>query len=1127
MNIIRFAIDNPVKVSVGVLMVLLFGFIALTQIPVQLTPDVDQPIIQIETSWFGRSPEEIETEIIEPQEDVLKDVAGLTKMTATALEGQATVELEFAIGTDPKDARQEVSDSLREVPEYPDDAEEPVIKSSSGSEERPIAWLILSYEKREFDIQKLGDLAEERIKPYLERVPGVSEVRVYGGREREVQIEVDPDMLAQRRITFNALRDALALKNINTSAGNLEEGISDVRIRTIGQYEQLDQVRETVIGEDAGVPIRIRDVANVKYGYEKRRAFVRSRGQIALALPVIRQTGANVIRTMDELKVRIGEVNERILPSIAEEVRLYEGMDEAPKLELRQVYDETVYIDDALDLVQTNLFIGGSLAGLMLLLFLRSFRPTFIVALAIPLSIIGTFVVMAAAGRNINVISLAGLAFAVGMVVDAAIVVLENIDRHLGMGKKPIIAAYDGTREVWGAILASAATTLAVFIPVLLIQEEAGQLFRDIALAICAAVSLSLVVSVTVIPASSARILRHRDRPESALVKMGHSLFGLATAAGAFARHYAQLLYHAMAPNPAGVAVRLGVVGAFTIVAMVGAMLLMPPTDYLPRGNQNIVFGFLITPPGYNLDHLESIAHNVEADVDAFWEADTYQDTEAALAAYAQRRGRPMTHPFTQQPVQNLPPVDNFFFVSGFFGTFLGSTSQDKDNVAPLGDMLTAQMMTVPGSIGFAQQVSLFGRGISGTRSIEVEVVGANLDEVRDSAAALRGTLMQVFGPMVMPDPMNFDKAAPEMQVDLDEVKAAELRINTTDLGLGVRALVDGITVGDYRFRGDSLDIVAKRDPLIDMPINDLPAVPLAYTTPTGETGVVYLSQVARMKRTGAPQSIRRVEEQRAVTLTVTPPDQMPLEKASELIEKKTQELQEAGAIRPSVVVQQAGSANKLADVREALLGEWHGFTFESIRSLGLSRIFLALLVVYLLMAALFESYLYPFVIMFSVPLATVGGFIGLFLVHAVIPTQSLDVVTMLGFVILIGVVVNNAILIVHQALNFMRGVGEGEGDTRGRLPAREAIRESVRIRIRPVFMTTATSVSGMLPLVLSPGSGSELYRGLGSVVVGGLIVSTVFTLIVVPLLFSLVVDAKMALYRWRGWSLEDMGITD
>ncbi len=1166
MDPIQFAIKNPVKVTVTVLLVLLFGMLALGAIPVQLTPSIDQPIITIETQWTGRSPDEVEREIIEEQEDKLKNVGGLKKMQATAFEGQASVSLEFYVGTDMDEAVREVSDKLREVPEYPDDVDEPVINVSASSSETPIAWTVLSSDDPNFEIESIRDQVEDLVKPYLERVDGISEVRVYGGRRREVHVRVHPQRLAERGITFTELRDALRRANVNVSAGDVPDGLREVRIRAVGEYDSLDKVKATIVKDTDGGPVRVGDVADIELTVEELQGFVRSKGRRALALPCYREVGSNVMRVMDELRKRVAEVETEILPDLAAQIQRERGLDAPPNFKYEQVYDETVYIEDAVALVQSNIVIGGMLAVAMLLAFIRDVRfwpllvaglallivalivslagnaywawifggvgfvltllaspSTLIIAIAIPVSVIGTFVAMTAAGRSINVISLAGLAFSVGMVVDAAIVVLENIDRHLAMGKPRGKAAFDGAKEVWGAILASALTTLAVFVPVLFIEEEAGQLFRDIALAICAAVSLSLVVSITVIPTAASHWLKPQRKPRNVVTRMARSLFGLTTLLAWMTNTYAHIIHGVTKRSFGAIALRALIVGGATGAAIWGAAALMPPTDYLPAGNRNLVFGFLLTPPAYGKDHDNTIGLRVESVVRPYWEAENYDDV---------RKLPPVINPMTREPIQNIPPVDNYFFVSITRGMFTGAVSRDKQNVAPLADLLTSTIMTNPDTFGMAFQSSLFGRGLGGNNRIDVEITGHNMQDIADSAGALMGALMATGDypqGSIRPNPSNFNLASPEMRVEIDRVRAADLSIDQTDLNVAVQTLVDGVTVGDYRLSGRSIDIRIVRDPAYDLTVDTLEMMPLAAWDDEGQRLTVPLESVATIVPADAPQTIQRIEEQRAVVLEITPPAGLALEQAQAKIDEVVAGLRKGGAIKPGVGVEQAGSADKLSQVRYAMLGKWDGLNRASLESLGTSRLFLALLVTYLLMAALFESFLYPMVIMFSVPLAAVGGFMGLAIVHRFNPSQQLDVLTMLGFVILIGVVVNNAILIVHQSLNFMRGEGDpGSGDGNASdahglqsvgvvLNHRDAIRESVRTRVRPVMMTTMTSVFGMLPLVLMPGAGSELYRGLGSVVIGGLIVSTFFTLLVVPLLFSLVLDLRAGVTRLLG----------
>ncbi len=1154
MDPIKFCIENPVKVSVGVLLVALFGVLALFSIPIQLTPNVDQPIITITTEWIGRSPDDVEREIIERQEDKIKTVSNLKKMSATAFEGQASISLEFYVGTDMRVARQEVADKLREVSEKPQDAKEPVVTESASNSESPIAWTIISSDDPSFDVDSLRDYVDDKVRPHLERIAGVSEARVYGGRERQVHIQIVPQLMAQRGITFNQLREAIQRANVNVSAGSIADGRLDVRVRTVGEYDDLEKIGDTVVVETPGGQIRVRDLGQVTMTLQKSLGFVRSKGRAGLAVPIYRQVGANVMQVMAEVRERVVEIREEILPSIARQAAVDLGLPTVPKLNYEQVYDETIYIDDAISLVVSNLWKAALITIAVLLLFLRDVqyawvflvglislalagvlqffgiaalavvialfvlaiililfaaRSTLVVALAIPISIVGTFVAMYAAGRNINVISLAGLAFAVGMVVDNAIVVLENIDRHLAMGRSPAEAGYRAAKEVWGAILASTLTTVAVFGPVLFIQEEAGQLFKDIALAICAAVLLSMVVSITVIPTAAVYLLRRRDQAKSRFMTAATGLFGLTAAMDWMVVKFADTLLWLSQPKIGRVVARLCIVIGLTGIAFVGAAKLMPPTTYLPAGNRNLVFGFIMTPPGYNKDHDRVLADSVERIVRPFWQANSYEDTANCP---------PVINPFTKQREEKVPPVDNFFFVSVYRGMFTGATSQDKEVVKPLATLLSGAINTIPGAYGGAQQRSLFETGLGGNNRIDIEVTGIEMEEIRNSAGALFVALGQKYGMQnLRPSPGNFNVPGPELRLIIDEARAKDLQIDTASLGLGAQALIDGAIIGDYRMSGKSIDLLLVRDPRIEITADSIGEIPVAARDKEGNLMTVPLATIARFERADAPQTIQRIEQERSVTIALSPPDDAPLESVQGEVSAIITQLREEGAIPPSVDVTQAGTASKLDDVRAAMIGKWTGWNWASLASLATSRLFLALLITYLLMAALFESWLYPFVIMFSVPPAVIGGFAGLWLVHRIDPLQQLDVVTMLGFVILIGTVVNNAILVVHQSLNFMRGLGEGEGDTTGKMEPLQAIRLSIRTRVKPVMMTTCTTLLGMLPLVISPGAGSELYRGLGAVVLSGLLISTLYTLLVVPLMFSLMLQFQGLVRRVFG----------
>jgi len=619
-----------------------------------------------------------------------------------------------------------------------------------------------------------------------------------------------------------------------------------------------------------------------------------------------------------------------------------------PKMEIhtfREFAEDYIY--SAIRLLDGAIVVGGLLTVGVLLLFLRSVRPTAVVALAIPISVIGTFLMLHLLGRSLNVISLAGLAFAVGMVVDNAVVVLENIYRHHQAGEDPFRAAVLGTAEVWGAVLASTLPTLAVFVPVLFVQEEAGQLFRDIALAISSAVGLSLLVSITAIPPAAARILQSARSRSSADERLAASPLPagpanddisapagqpalLLRAVDAVAERFVGGVMAVNACLQRSVPLRVATVCLFTGASLVLSFLMMPKVEYLPMGNRNQIIGQVAPPPGYNLDRMLELGEKLEDDARPYWDVDRGARGSEHLA---------------------YPPVDDYTVLI--------------DLTIAAGEASAGRLEDLP--------------------------------------------------------------------------------------GLPVHTLSGKLT----RLEG-------------------LPDASFA----------------------GSAEAIFRRERQRALAISVAPPDEMPLEQAMDLIENGIVEpLRQNGQIGEAYEIRLSGTADKLAATWQAL--RWN--------------LVLAALITYLLMAGLFESWLYPLVIMFSVPFGAVGGFLGLAALNGYLGlwphggVQSLDVVTMLGFVILIRTVVNNAILIVHQSLNHMR---------RDEISPDDAILMSVRTRMRPIFMTTLTTVLGLLPLVLFPGEGSELYRGLGAVVLGGLLVSTLFTLVLVPTVFRLVLEARTALLR-------------
>lgn len=1079
MNFIRLSVERPVAVAAVVILVVMLGLIALMRIPIQLIPEVNKPIVSVVTNWFGASPVEVEREIINRQEEVFKGLEGLEKMTSSAEDGRARVTLEFRLGQEMSRVLLLVANRLDQVQEYPVEVDRPILRTSS-TDDNPITWIVMRrLPGNDQAINTYGDMLDDVVKDRLERVPGVSQVNIFGESEREIRVTMDPERMARYGLTATEIIATLRGANVAVSAGDVEEGKRRYVVRTEGELTTLPAVREVLLrsflDQQTGRTARIRvgDVADVDFGYKKPVASIRMLGESALAVNAIRETGSNVMEVMTGIRRALDDLNKNVLPSYG--------------VYLTQVYDETVYIESSINLVQQNIFVGGALAALVLLIFLRSPRATLIIAIAMPVSIIGSFIAMTAFGRTINVISLAGLAFAVGMVVDAAIVVLENIDRLRGQGLSRAQAAFKGAAQVWGAILASALTTVVAFAPLLVLQLEVGQLFRDIAVALSVAVLLSLIVAVTVIPAL-ANILMSRDRMLPAepgiadtdgkvkSIKDRSRSFGASAmrAVDAFFAPFDRFgnLFVAAAVGLARKMTQSRALAVAMIVGVCGTTAIatwafLPKLDYLPNGNRNLVVGVIVPPPGYNLETTTKIANNIEGRIKHLWPKEVKTEGRTKLDA-----------PPAKADEGKEPRMQRFFFVARRADTFVGAAAEDPSRVGDLIPILKKAAFEEPGTFGIVSQRSLFGNSLGGERTIELDVSGPELPDILETAiraaAYIEEAMPRAQGNQLRPKP-GLELGAPEIRVIPDRVRLSDNGVTARELGDSIDVFNDGLRVVEVTIEGRRVDLtlLGPEDKVTETQgIGNLPVV-----TRSGK--IVPVSSLANVVMTAGPTEIRHLERTRTVTLEIRPNENVPLEVSIETIKTKVMERLETEGMPRGVRLGLSGTADKLSQTWNAML----------------LNVVLAMAVVYLMMAILYESFVYPFIIMFSVPLATAGGVIGLVTLN-MFTFQALDMLTMLGFIILIGTVVNNAILLVHQTLESIRDEGMEPAD---------AIVEAVRNRIRPIFMATLTSLFGMAPLVISPGAGSELYRGLGAVVVGGLGLSAVLTLAIIPPLMSLV----------------------
>jgi multidrug efflux pump subunit AcrB len=740
-------------------------------------------------------------------------------------------------------------------------------------------------------------------------------------------------------------------------------------------------------------------------------------GGPSVGINVIPESGVNVLEVMSAIKATIADLAENELDRAG--------------LTISQNYDESVYVIASINMVRNNLLLGMSLAVVVLWWFLRKFRATLIVALSIPLCLFAAFIILNAFGRTLNIISLAGLAFATGMVLDAAIVVLENIFRQREAGRSGDEASERGTLQVWGALLASSATTVAIFMPVVFLEDEAGQLFSDLAVTISAAVVASLIVAVTVLPSAASNWVKG-----SAIEDIhGH--------------WWRWMTDHIMRWTDSPRRRRTWVV-VLTSVPLVLALLLTPSADYLPEGKRNFIFGFMVAPPGLGIETAKKEVMSV---------------IDERMAPYING----------ENPIQ----LNNYFVGSSRgFGTFIGGRAMDPADVDEfIGIFNTEFLQGFPDTIAFANRRAIFG-GSRGGRQINVDLHAESFESLISAGQTGFMAINQAMpGANIRPLP-GLEQAEPELRLIPDDRRIAEVGWNRARMATIIRAMGDGAFMGEY-FDGTRRYNVIMRAENWYTP-EELAALPVA--TASGE--IQTIGELAEVTRTAGPSQIRRVDRKRTLTLQVTPPSEMPLEDAIAVIDEQVVP-QILEKLPQNASIRMRGTAEALEQALKSMSGSFA----------------LAVVILYLLISALFRSFKDSLLVLMTIPMATVGGIISLRLMDLALFTsggQKMDLLTMIGFVILLGLVVNNAILLVYRARD-----AEREGMSR-----REAVESAVRLRLRPILMSTMTSIFGMLPLMLMPGSGTELYRGMATVIIGGMLVSGLFTLILLPSLLRANEDA-------------------
>jgi hydrophobic/amphiphilic exporter-1 (mainly G- bacteria), HAE1 family len=1022
----------------------LFGILSLLQLPLELQPGGDRPEITITTTYPGAAPLEVENLITRPIEEQMEEVLGVQTVDSNSRSGRSTITLEFTGGNNMEGRLVDVLNRLQQVQNLPVEANESAVEVVGGSSS-PMLWVALT-PKSGFssDANHYRDLVEEVILPRLRRVNGVGQFFVPGGQEREVEVRVNPLALASRNLGIGDVVRVLRDNNRDIRGGPLVLGRREYRVRTISRSQDLQDIGSFLLRRDANGAVYLRDVATVSMGRKPQESALIFNGNPTVAVGVIRRIGANVPEVSAGVRREIAQLEQEF-------DRQGEGIDFVYN------YDESEYINQSVSLVQENLISGAVLAVLVLLLFLGSLRTVAVVSLTIPVTMITVFIAMALLGRSLNIISLAALGFAAGMVVDNAIVVVENAFTHMQRGKSPMQAAIDGTQEVAGGILGATLTNIAVFAPLVLVKGEIARLFTDMAIAITAAAIFSMLAALTLVPMLAGVFLDRAEAQRTMLLGspteaapfprtwMGRLEY-LVLRTSAFFRLYQGKLERLLAGTvdwslgPGRLGRRLLILGC-TALLLLTSILLLPPADYLPEGNRNLVV----------------------------WRAEPLPGTSIPAAI---EQSKPLRDFLRQQPeVLNVMYVDRPGGIRGVIATLKPEFATGKGLA-----MMIDRMRQVSGNFAgyrfiVPSRISIFR---DPGKEFEIDIVGSDLGELSQLDRDISSQLRQLPGIRVVRS--NFVMGAGELQVIPNRERLAEVGLSEAEVGSLVEAALGGRQASQFLDKQEELDISVELQNTYVRTPEQLRQLPL-YTS---RNQWVQLGDVAEVRETTGPDVINHVDLERSVTLTASLNDDAPLGLLVQQVEQRV-----LGPLQrqlpPGYRVELAGAADRLS---------------ETITQLAAAFV-LSVLIIYLLLVALYRSFLYPLVIMATVPMGMTGGLLSLILANWLGMGTPLDMITALGFIILTGVVVNNAILLVDRALQLQE-----EG-----MDYDQSLEQATRDRLRPIFMSAGTSVLGMLPLAVVPGQGAELYQGLGIILTGGLAFSTILTPTVVPALMGLLKD--------------------
>ncbi|MDR1612854.1 MAG: efflux RND transporter permease subunit [Planctomycetota bacterium] len=1025
MNIPRFAIERPIFVSMVTLMTVIIGGIALFRLPIDLLPDVSFPAITISTEYENASPEVVEELVTRPLEEALAAVPGAEEVTSNSAEGQSTVTVKFSWGTDLDAASADVRDRLdRVLGRLPDGAERPVLfKFDTAS--MPIVFIGVT---GEMDSVELRRFLDDSVKFRIESIPGVASLSIFGGREREISVNVDPFRINAMGISMTRVLAVLKSSNINKPAGYVDAGIHEITIRAPGEFDSVEEIRNTVIATVNGAPVRIRDIADVEDGMRRVRRVARINGREGVRMAVTKQSGSNTVA---------------IAGAVVEEIERIRQ--DYSHLNLVIIRNNADYINNSINNVSRSAMLGGGLAVVIILVFLRNFLATLVIAVSIPVSIVATFAILFMGGLTLNLMTLGGLALGVGMLVDNSIVVLENIYRIRDEeGLDPDACAEKGANEVLAAIIASTLTTLVVFLPLVFIEGMAGVMFKQFALVVTFSLACSLVAAVVIVPMLAAKIMRYqaglrRGRLTTSVFNGSEQI--LRGMENEYRKAIAWCLDHRFLTS------------AVTILLVAGSGLLLARIDIemSPKTDEGYANINIELDTGIQLARTEEKVKEIERIAMA-----EIPELKTILASVG---GNWWSGVATHQASINLR-----------FGTREERQALGQRSTEEIATFLRKRLEHLPGATVRVSEGSSWGRGGGESEPVAVEIRGYDLDAGAEYGRQVRELFRAI--PGIVDARITREGGVPEELFRIDRQKAADLHLWVEDIATFLEICMAGKEAAQFRELGKEYPINVRLKDSEKLTIDEL----LTLTVMNGDGNMVSLRNVLTTEESQGPTIIERKNQQRVTTVKAA--------LSGRALGSAMDEVREAVGAIPLSAGFSLEFGDDYQDQVDMMTDLIMGFA-------------LALILVYMVMACQFESLRDPFVIMFSVPLAAIGVFTMLFLTGTTINMQS-----MIGCIMLAGIVVNNAIILVDQANLLRRQDG---------FSVREALEEAGRRRLRPILMTALTTALGLVPMCFGWGDGGEAQAPMARAVVGGLMSSTFITLLVVPVIYSLLESGREA----------------